>query len=604
MKMTKDQLTTQDKLILLELDLHPFVNQRQLAAASGQSLGASNRSLKNLTSLGYLDSGYRLTGKAEALLAAAAPRNALILAAGYGMRTAPVGAVIPKAFLEVGGERLIERLIRQLQEAGITDISVVVGFMKESFEYLIDEFGVDLIVDPAYTGRNDLHSAALAAAVLHNTYVVPGSVWCRENPFRKNELFSWYMVSDEKDPASDVRVNRKNELIAVADDEPGDRMIGIAYLMEAEAGIARQALERLDRNRKDRVLAWETALYVQEDRKKRMIVQARTVRSADAAEINTREQLRELNSHSSRLPGTALEAIASALSVAPGGITDITLLKKGTTNRSFLFTAKGRRYIIRIPGEGTDRLIDRRREADVYRAISGHGLCDDPVYLDPETGRKIARYLENARVCDVRREEDLRRCMDLLRRFHDMELSVPHCFDLFDQIEFYEQLRGGTPSVYRDYQETKNNILSLRPYLDSVPHRWCLTHIDAVADNFLFCPDGDDEQLQLIDWEYAGMQDPLADIAMFAIYSLFERQQIDHLIDLYFRPDGICGEQTRVRIYAYVAVCGLLWSNWCEYELHRGVEFGEYALRHYRYAKEYFRLTAEKRKEIGYVQGR
>ena len=116
--------------------------------------------------------------------------------------------------------------------------------------------------------------------------------------------------------------------------------------------------------------------------------------------------------------------------------------------------------------------------------------------------------------------------------------------------------------------------------------------MSAVPDNFLFCigPDGR-EQLQLTDWEYAGMQDPHVDIAMFCIYSLYDRAQADRLIDIYF--EGACPEETRVKIYCYIAACGLLWSNWCEYKRSLGVEFGEYALRQYRYAKDYYKLVRE-----------
>ena len=52
---------------------------------------------------------------------------------------------------------------------------------------------------------------------------------------------------------------------------------------------------------------------------------------------------------------------------------------------------------MRIPGEGTDRLINREQEAEVFRTISGLGFCDDPVYINPATGYKITRYLENTR---------------------------------------------------------------------------------------------------------------------------------------------------------------------------------------------------------------
>jgi thiamine kinase-like enzyme len=88
------------------------------------------------------------------------------------------------------------------------------------------------------------------------------------------------------------------------------------------------------------------------------------------------------------------------------------------------------------------------------------------------------------------------------------------------------------------------------------------------------------------------MQDPHVDIAMFCIYSLYEKPQVDRLIDIYF--NGRCEENIRIKIYCYIAACGLLWSNWCEYKHRLGVEFGEYALAQYRYAKEYYRIAAKK----------
>ena len=89
-----------------------------------------------------------------------------------------------------------------------------------------------------------------------------------------------------------------------------------------------------------------------------------------------------------------------------------------------------------------------------------------------------------------------------------------------------------------------------------------MTHIDAISDNFLFYKNDSDseEKLQLTDWEYSGMQDPHVDIAMFCIYSLYDKSQIDRLIDIYF--EGKCTEITRIKIYCYIAACGLLWSNW------------------------------------------
>ena len=594
----------------------PFVSQRILAEESGHSLGVVNRSLRNLAKAGYLNDAMQLTDKAIELGEKRRPRRAVILAAGFGMRMVPINLESPKALLEVNGQTLIERQICQLHEAGIHEIYVVAGFMKEKFDYLIDEYGVQLVINRDYASRNNLYSMKLVLDHIDNAYIVPCDIWCAANPFSSRELYSWYMVSDREDPDSDVRVNRKRELVAAG--TSGNAMIGIAYLQGEDAAVVRERIRALCGTFGKDGAFWEEALY----ERGKMIVPAKTVPAGEAVEINTYEQLRELDRGSSQLRSEVMDVIARVFSCGVEEIREIEVLKKGMTNRSFLFTCRGGKYIMRVPGEGTDKLIDRAKEADVYRAISGKGLCDDPVYIDPVTGYKITRYLEGVRVCDAESVDDLKRCMKRLRSFHEMKIEVGHDFDIFGQIEFYEGLRNSQPSVYRDYGKTKERVLSLKPFIDRYAGAKVLTHIDAVPDNFLFYKGADGkEQLQLTDWEYAGMQDPHVDIAMFCIYSLYDKSRVDRLIGLYFDtdraeldernkemrgngnpdvPDAPAGVPaiTVAKIYAYIAACGLLWSNWCEYKLLLGVEFGEYSLRQYRYAKDYYRYAAEMIREM------
>ncbi len=569
--------------VLAALLRRPYEGQRSLAELSGHSLGAVNTALRSLSKEGYLDAQMQPTAKTARMIEDTAPRNAIILAAGYGMRMVPINMETPKGLLEVKGEVLIERTIRQLHEAGVTEIYLVVGFMKESYEYLSDKYGVELIVNPEYAGKNNLHSLARALPQLSNTYVIPCDIWCGVNPFRRQELYSWYMVSDRADGESRMRVNRRMELVPAAKGEKGSGMIGICYLLEEQAALVRERVRELCGDSRYDGAFWEEALCG----KGGMLVPARVVRAEDFVEINTYEQLRELDGDSSHLKSEALQVIAQTLDAPVEEITEIGVLKKGMTNRSFLFTCRGGKYIMRIPGEGTQRLIDRRAEAAVYRAVAGKGICDDVVYLNPENGYKITKFLPGARVCDPGNGDDLRRCMKKLREFHALALKVDHTFDIFGQIELYESLWNGAPSMFRDYGETKRRVLSLRPYIEAHAGEKVLAHIDAVPDNFLF--DGD--EVRLIDWEYAGMQDPHVDVAMFCIYAMYGREQIDRLIDIYF--EGACPEEIRLKIYCYVSACGLLWSNWCEYKRSLGVEFGEYSLRQYQYAKRYYRLAAE-----------
>lgn len=574
-------MNKQESDILNILLFEPFINQRILSEVSGYSLGVVNRSLKNLTNDGYIDEHICLTEKAKQELKKKSPRNAIILAAGFGMRMVPINTQISKALIEIHGETLIERIIRQLHEVGVKKIFVVVGYMKDQFEYLIDGYGVELIVNEKYAEKNNLHSLSLVANHLSNTYIIPCDIWCARNPFNRNELYSWYMVSDQMDDESTVRVNRKMEL--VINNQGGNQMIGIAYLIEEQSRIIRDKLKKYDKNQKYDNAFWEETLFADN----RMIVQAKVVHANDVVEINTYEQLRELDDKSNHLKSDAISIIADVLKVNDREVIEIEVLKKGMTNRSFLFTCRKQKYIMRIPGEGTDQLINRKEEAQVYQVIKDRKICDDIVYINPENGYKITAYLDGARVCDPENEEDLKKCMAKLREFHSLGLKVDHTFDIFVQMEFYETLWGDIPSIYRDYKKTKENVLSLKKIIDGMEKDWCLTHIDAVPDNFLFVGD----EIRLIDWEYAGMQDPHVDIAMFCIYSLYDRKQVDSLIDSYF--EGQYSREVKLKIYCYIAACGLLWSNWCEYKRSLGIEFGEYSLRQYRYAKDYYRIVKE-----------
>ena len=574
--------------ILMELQRSGSTSQRALARAVGHSLGVVNRSLKALHEAGYIDDGCRPTEKAAAELRARQPRQAVILAAGAGMRMIPLNMEVSKGLLEVNGEVLIERLIRQLQEVGIREIYVVVGFMKEKYEYLMDAYGVELIVNPEYALKNNLHSLYLAREHLTNAYVIPCDSWCSHNPFSREELYSWYMVTDRFDLDSSVRVSHKGELIAVPKGTAGNSMIGICYLTQPDSDTVCTRLEAMNAEPRYDDVFWEETLRD----KGRMIVPARLMDSGAAVSIKTFEQLRELDSQSDHLKSEAIRTICDALHADMEEITQVTVLKKGMTNRSFLFSCKGKRYIMRIPGEGTAQLVDRRHEAAVYQAIREKNICDDIAYISPDNGYKITEYLADARVCNPEKAEDVRRCMQRLREFHELRLTVAHTFDIFGQIEFYESLWNGAPSIYKDYRQTKENVFSLRGYIDAHVQERVLTHIDAVPDNFLFVKrDDGSEEIRLIDWEYAGMQDPHVDIAMFCIYALYDRRQVDETIAAYF-PGG-CSEAVRLKIYCYIAACGLLWSNWCEYKWTLGVEFGEYSLRQYRYAKEYYRIVRD-----------
>lgn len=581
-------MNVQELDILNAIRKNPKLNQREIANQSGYSLGFVNRVVKELQEEKWLSPSGELSEKAKTFIKENQPKKAVILAAGFGMRMVPINTEIPKGLMEVRGEVLIERMIRHLHEVGITDIQVVVGFMKERYEYLIDEFKVKLVVNSEYQIKNNLHSLSKVKSSLDKTYIIPCDIWSDENPFSDFEPYSWYMVTDEQSIESTVRVNRKRELVMIDETEEGNQMIGLCYVMGEEAKAVQEKLQEFAQKPSYDHEFWECTLQD----KNKWIIPSKVVDSKQFIEINTYEQLREIDGNSANLQTDAISIIQDCFNVEVDEIKNITVLKKGMTNRSFLFECQNQKYIMRIPGEGTDHLINRKEEADVYQALENRQICDDVLYMNPDNGYKITAYLEDATNCDAENWAEVEACMTKLREFHELNLTVDHRFDIFGQIDFYESLWNGEKSYFKDYEKTKAAIFELKKWIDTLDKTETLVHIDAVPDNFLFIKDG----IRIIDWEYAGMQDPHVDIAMFCIYSLYSKEQVDRLIDLYFK--GEVSPMIRTKIYAYIASAGLLWSNWCEYKRSLGIDFGEYSLCQYRYAKEYSKLVLSTLEEL------
>lgn len=264
-------------------------------------------------------------------------------------------------------------------------------------------------------------------------------------------------------------------------------------------------------------------------------------------------------------------------------IEDFYAMEKGMTNRMFHFRYGGGEYLIRVPGEGTSQMIDRHQEAWVYRTLKGQGITDNYICIDPDKGIKITQYISNAHTCNPKDKEEVKKCIRHLYHFHQQKLTGKVEFDVFERMERYEEIcRHDMRDYFPDYDETRRQMLELKELIQQTSGEKQLCHVDPVQDNFLIR----DGKIYLIDWEYAAMGDPHMDIAMFCIYAGYHKCEIDEVIDFYFKEG--CKEEIRRKIYAYVAVCGFLWTIWCEIKRDSGVLFEEYEALQYRYAKEYY----------------
>lgn len=584
-------------LVCRHIKENPHCTQRELAQALDLSLGTINTLMKEcgarkLTAQGKSIAGtYELTGAGEEYLEQFRVDGALIIAAGFGSRFVPLTFEMPKGLLEVFGERMIERQIRQLHEAGITDITIAVGYLKEKFEYLIDKYQVKLLYNPEYASKNTLTTIYRARNILagRNMYVLSSDNWMRNNIFNAYECGAWYsgVYMDGKTSEWVLSYNKKGRITNVEiGGEHAWVMYGPVFFSSAFSERFLPLLEQYYHTPGTEQLYWEHVLM---DHIGTLEMDINRQPENQVYEFENLEELRLFDpKYQTRSDNKAMELVSQVFQIPESDIHDIRCLKSGMTNKSFLFQVSGRHYICRIPGPGTELLINREQEAQVYDRIAPLGLSEHVLYMNGKTGYKIAEYYEGARNSRPDDWGDVEKCMAALHILHGSGLTVEHEFQIRERISFYECLcagRGG--ALFEDYGLVRGWMDELMDFLDRLDRKKTLAHIDSVADNFLFLPDG---SVRLIDWEYSGMCDPLIDVAMCAIYSYYDEAAAEKLISIYFAQLGreATDEERRV-IYSYMALGGFLWCLWAIYKSSLGEEFGEYTLIMYRYAKQYYR---------------
>jgi len=508
--------------------------------------------------------------------------NAIILAAGFGFRCAPLTYTTSKGLLTIRGEVMIERAIKQLHEKKITDITVVVGYKKEQFDYLADKYHVTLVYNPDYAVKNNLSSLCCVLDKLHSTYLVVADNYVMNNCYNEHEAASWtacsYIAGSTHEWCLTLADNRVTAITIGGRD--CHIMVGPSYFSPALCDVIKPLFQAYNEQGYTDFY-WEDVLKLHLDT---LVIYAND-QTGNVIDLDDLDTMRAFDPNCrADYDNPVMQTISAALQVGIRDITHITPIKQGMTNDSFSFITNGKdKYIYRIPGKGTEKIINRHQERAVYQAIAPLNIGDNTIYLNPENGHKIATFITNASICDPYNPQDIARCMQHLRNFHEQRVQVGHAFDLFERITFYEKIWAEHAPCFDDYHALREKIFSLKPYIDQTDKDYCLAHIDANPENFLLQNDG---VVFLIDWEYSGMQDPHVDIAFFISYIPYSREQVDALIDVYF--NNACSTATRIKIYAYIAIVGFLWFNWCEYARHeKNITHGEYALRQYNYAKTY-----------------
>lgn len=511
-------------------------------------------------------------------------QNAIIMAAGLSSRFAPLSYEKPKGVLEVRGEVLIERQIRQLKEAGINDITVVVvGYMKEAFFYLEDKFGVNIVVNEEYATRNNNSTLMLVNEKLGNTYICSSDDYFTENVFEPYVYEAYYpgvfFKGDTDEYLMQTGVDGRIVGVSVGGkDQYG--MLGHVYFDKLFSSRFVQILkEEYDRPETVSKL-WEDIFR---DHLNELKMVMRPYRSGIIYEFDSLDDLRDFDKDFiENVDSKILDNICEVLKCGRSDIHGIVPIKKGLTNLSFKFVIHGQTYVYRHPGAGTSSIINRRSEWFSQTVANELGIDKTFVYQDKQHGWKISKYIEGCGQLDYHNEKQVAKALATVRKLHRSGKMSEWNFDIAAKTdELIGLLEAKTYPLPSDFSELRTAVSKLDNFVCADGVAPCLCHNDFYSPNILIKGDN----LDLIDWEYSAMSDYASDLGTFICCSDYTYDEALQVVSLYFE-----GTQTNEEIrhcIAYVALAAFYWFVWAMYKESEGDPVGEWLYLWYRSAKKY-----------------
>jgi thiamine kinase-like enzyme len=232
----------------------------------------------------------------------------------------------------------------------------------------------------------------------------------------------------------------------------------------------------------------------------------------------------------------------------------------GLTNINHLVAVDEDRYVFRIPGEGTGEYINRRDEEVAARSAAAAGVNAEVIFFDASDGLMVTRFVDRAATMDAERFRDLGAVARAGRAFHQLHTTAQRFatdFSLFPMIDEYKTLLASKGAALpAGYDDVQRQAATIRAALEAAPASLAPCHCDPLCENFL----DTGERMYIIDYEYAGNNDPMWDLGDLSVEGGFDDDQDAALLGAYFA--GNPPPDQRGRMVAYKALCDLLWTLW------------------------------------------
>ena len=269
--------------------------QRRISEKTGMSLGTVNRTIKELSDLGFVSNG-KITETGLNAMEPYRAKRAVFIAAGFGTRLVPITLNTPKPLVRVHGERIIDSLIDACLETGINEIYVVRGYLAEQFDQLLYKYPmIRFLENPLYNEANNISSALAARYLLSNAYVFEADLLLYNPKIIRKYHYRSDFLGIRTDRTDDWCFEVSDGIIR--EEKVGGtncwQMVGISYWNHADGQKLSQDIPEVYSTPGGRERYWEQVPLVY--RKNHYQVELQECTADDIVEIDTFRELKQLD---------------------------------------------------------------------------------------------------------------------------------------------------------------------------------------------------------------------------------------------------------------------------------------------------------------------
>lgn len=501
-----------------------------------------------------------------------------------------------------GQETLIERNVRLLLELGIEKIIIVVGYQKDLIKKYLKKYAdiVTFIENEQYLWNGSLYSLSLCRDVVCDDFVlVEGN-----SVFDSVSLYNFYYNSQDSILCSspyDISTQRyvqwdKNYHIEDISSNNFEiaRIDGVMVgLNKIQKDLFEKMIEYYD-NANNKSIEYAYALnFVARDVSICIKFDNHAVayfieddKSLKYVEKTIVKKMKKRESAMNRL-STTFEHIfdnEKILLMEDAG---------GLTNNNYIVKTDKEEYVMRLPGAGSNELVNRINEKNNILATQSLDINVPTYYFNEDSGVKITKRIKNCVTLTSEMSQYpyyIQKMVNIFHKLHRSGITLKNEFNFTNEYKKYEKLVQSNGAFFENYEEVKKQVLHIYNTMKKdLDFTLVSCHNDTLCDNFIM---DKNERMYLIDWEYAGMNDLFWDLAAVMLENNYTPEAEELLLYHYF--EGKVSEFHHQKILVFKILQDFLWTLWSNYKISLGEDFNDYGLMRYERCIELMKEYNEK----------